>query len=236
MKSIRLPNKGMKVAALLAAAVALTACQHRQFTTSSFTPAPAGTSQYPISVERSEVRLNLDVDPGMQGLTAVQRSQVSAFINGYRRSAGGQIVVRAPSGTTNESAARNALLDVNSVLEENHIPRNAVRFMPYGNGSTGNPPIVLSYLGYKAVSSSCGNWTSNLSLTTHNRISPNFGCASQRNLAAMVEDPRDLQRPRAMDPSSAERRDVVRGKYVKGEPTATESSDDNQGSVSEVGQ
>jgi len=236
MMSLTLRNGNIRVAAVLTATLLLAACQHRQFTTSSFTPAQTGSSQYPISVERSEVRLKLDVDPGGQGLTGAQRNQVSAFVNNYRQSAGGQIVVRAPSGTTNESAARNALIDVHAVLDEHHIPRQAVRFVPYGNGSGGNPPVVLSYLGYKAVSASCGNWTTNLAVTAHNRVSPNFGCATQRNIAAMVADPRDLERPRIMDPSSSERRVVVRGKYIRGESTATEEANDDDGSVSEVGQ
>lgn len=236
MMSNVLKNRGVRLALVVVSGALLAACQHRQFTTSSFTPAPSGTSQYPISVERSEVKMTLEITPGMHELTPMQKSEVSAFITAYRRTAGGEIVVRAPSGTANESAARNAMVDIHTVLEDHGIPRNAVRFVPYGNGSAGSPPVILSYLGYKAVSSRCGNWTRNLSVTTHNRISPNFGCAAQRNLAAMVSDPRDLERARAMDPSSTERRDVVRDKYIKGEATETKDSGENGGTVSDIGQ
>ena len=45
---------------------------------------------------------------------------------------------------------------------------------------------------------------------------PNMGCATQRNLAAMVDDPDDLVEPRGETPRPGERRDVVWGKYVEG--------------------
>ena len=236
MKSSVLSNRSFRFAMVMVSGVLISACQQHQFTTSSFTPAPSGTDQYPISVERSEVKINLDIAPGMHELTIGQKAEVSAFISAYRRTAGGQIVVRAPSGTANESSARNALVDIHSIVENHGIPRNAIRYVPYGNGSAGNPPVVLSYLGYRAVSADCGNWTTNLSMTSHNRIAPNFGCAAQRNLATMVADPRDLARARAMDPSSTERRDVVRGKYIKGEITGAEDPNEGDGNVSEIGQ
>lgn len=229
-------TKGSRFAMLVVSTVLLSACQHERFTTNSFTPAPSVTSQYPISVERSEVKLDLDIAPGMHELTAMQKSEVSAFVAAYRRTAGGEIVVRAPSGTRNESAARNALVDIHAIIEDHGIPRGAVRYVPYGNGSAGSPPVTLSYLGYRAVASSCGNWTRNLAVTAHNRVGPNFGCAAQRNLAAQIADPRDLERVHAMDPSSSERRDVVRGKYIEGEVTSAKDPNESNGTVSDIGQ
>jgi Flp pilus assembly protein CpaB len=44
------------------------------------------------------------------------------------------------------------------------------------------------------------------------------GCATQRNLAAMVANSEDLLYPGAETPRPSERRDVVLGKYVTGEP------------------
>ncbi len=236
MMSDLLSKNGLRLALIIGAGALLGACQQRQFVTNSFNPAQTGTEQFPINVERSEVKLTLVVPAGVHELTPAQKSEVSAFVSAYRRTAGGQIVVRAPSGTSNESSARNALVDIHSILEDHGIPRNTIRFVPYGNGSAGNPPVVLSYLGYKAVSAECRNWTRNLSVTAHNRVSPNFGCAFQGNIAAMVDDPRDLERDRAMDPASSERRHVVHGKYVKGEITGADDPNDNNGSVSEVGQ
>jgi pilus assembly protein CpaD len=82
----------------------------------------------------------------------------------------------------------------------------------------------------------CGYWPESAVAETSNRSYYNFGCAYQRNLAAQVADPRDLARPRAMDPPYATRRETVLDKYDKGETTVTVDPYEDKGSVSEVGQ
>ena len=69
-----------------------------------------------------------------------------------------------------------------------------------------------------------------------NRQYWNFGCAAQRNLAAMVDNPADLAQPRADQPSYTSRRSVVLDKYRKGEATATVYPDANKGKISDLGQ
>ena len=54
-----------------------------------------------------------------------------------------------------------------------------------------------------------------------NRQYWNFGCAQQRNLAAMVENPDDLVEPRPEVPSYTGRRTTVLEKYRRGETTQT---------------
>jgi pilus assembly protein CpaD len=53
--------------------------------------------------------------------------------------------------------------------------------------------------------------------TLDNRPYYNFGCSTQQNLAAMVENPEDLVQPRASTPAYAARRQTVIEKYRKGE-------------------
>ena len=57
---------------------------------------------------------------------------------------------------------------------------------------------------------------------------PNFGCATQRNLAVQVANPADLLTPRTMQPGSAERRDTVWDAYVKGDSTIAKKSADEK--------
>ena len=45
---------------------------------------------------------------------------------------------------------------------------------------------------------------------------------ARRRLAAQIEDPRDIQRPRAMTPADAGRRTVVFDLYRTGKPTSAE--------------
>ncbi|MFX5268131.1 CpaD family pilus assembly lipoprotein, partial [Acinetobacter baumannii] len=48
-----------------------------------------------------------------------------------------------------------------------------------------------------------------------------FGCASQRNLASMVEEPSDLVQPRAETPAYTMRRNAAFETYRKGASTTT---------------
>lgn len=225
-----------RAAIVVLAGLSVSACKSLHESRFTSSPYLSGTEQYPISVERSEVTLDLEVAPGTHRLTSNQQARVSAFVAQFRRSAGGQLNVKVPSGSANEIAALNAVADIKTILREHGIPDGAVHIAPYGSGYAGDPPVVISYLGYRAVASDCSNWSENLSVTTANRLSPNFGCAYQHNIAAQVADPRDLDRARPMDPASTERRSVVRDKYINGEPTAAQVSDDDQGTVSEIGE
>jgi pilus assembly protein CpaD len=68
-----------------------------------------------------------------------------------------------------------------------------------------------------------------------NRPYYNLGCATQRNLASMVDNPADLVQPRGEQPAYTGRRTVVLEKYRKGEPTATIDPNASIGKISDVG-
>ena len=97
----------------------------------------------------------------------------------------------------------------------------------YANDYRLRHPITLSRLRNGKLSAQagpCGLWPYDLGpsydpgLTyLENRPYWNFGCASQRNLAAMVDNPADLVQPRRETPPWAARRSVAIDKYRKGE-------------------
>src|SRR3974390_1520142 len=88
-------------------------------------------------------------------------------------------------------------------------------------------PITISMLRSGKLSAQagpCGLWPYDLGpsydpgLTyLENRPYWNFGWRSQRNLAAMVDNPVDLVQPRRETPAYAPRRSVAIDKYRKGE-------------------
>ena len=63
-----------------------------------------------------------------------------------------------------------------------------------GNQDTadGSNDVRINYIRYEAQAPSCGDWSTNLAETSANLTSPNFGCATQKNLAAMVARPGDM--------------------------------------------
>ena len=76
------------------------------------------------------------------------------------------------------------------------------------------PVIRLAYQRPVAVPPVCDKWGENVGRNEERVPYPNFGCATQRNLAVMVDNARDLQRPQDEDPRSSERRSVTWSSYV----------------------
>ena len=88
--------------------------------------------------------------------------------------------------------------------------------------------LFRSYLRYVAEAPACGDWSTNLAHEPMNLPYPNFGCATQRNLAVSVANPADLLGPRSETARSSERRDFVWNKYVHGDPTGARKSADER--------
>ncbi len=65
-----------------------------------------------------------------------------------------------------------------------------------------------------AVAPTCDKWGENVGRNEERIPYPNFGCASQHNLAIMVDNARDMQRPQGEDPRAGERRNVSWSAYV----------------------
>ena len=63
----------------------------------------------------------------------------------------------------------------------------------------------------------------------------NFGCAYQRNMAAMIDNPSDLVQPRTETPGYWARRGEAFEKYRKGNSTATTYPEADKAKLSDVG-
>src|SRR5439155_427840 len=83
------------------------------------------------------------------------------------------------------------------------------------------------YPKISAVAGPCGLWPEDIGSSIKNKSyfenKPyyNFGCAYQRNMAAMVDNPSDLVQPRSETPADTPRRTAGFEKYRKGTPTTT---------------
>ena len=175
--------------------------------------------RHPIIVSEQPANLSVRVARGSMGLTPQQRAQVADFINRYsaRDAGNGRIMVAVPSGSANEVAAMHAVSDLRQIVRDFGISDANLSIQPYRAG--GDAPLRIGYARFVAEAPECGDWSTNLAEDPRNVPYPNFGCATQRNLAVQVSNPADLLGPRTMQPSSTERRDVVWDKFVRGDST-----------------
>ena len=76
------------------------------------------------------------------------------------------------------------------------------------------PLIRLAYRRPVAMPPECDKWGENVGRNEPRIPYPNFGCATQRNTAIMIENARDLIEPQEEDPRSSEKRSVMWSGYI----------------------
>lgn len=191
--------------------------------------------RYPIAVSADTATYQLDAPAGTTRLTPNLAAETRAFLASYKTRGHGGLTISAPQGSANAKNAKSIALDVGRLAGEAGLAPEDVILTTY-SASEPNAPIVLSYTRYVASVKECGDWSKNLGRSLQNNPFPNFGCATQNNIAAMVEDPHDLLAPRQVEASDAERRAKVFQKYRNGESSATPRTDDERANVSKVAQ
>jgi pilus assembly protein CpaD len=117
--------------------------------------------------------------------------------------------------------------EIRQILSDMGFAESSIAVEAYHAGGS-SAPVRVSYLRYVAEAPVCGYWPTNLAEQRDNGNYPNFGCANQHNLAVMVANPGDLLGPRTESDRANERRDTTWGKYVKGETSGAEKSDDEK--------
>jgi pilus assembly protein CpaD len=197
--------------------------------------------RHPIAIGESDQTVELLIGASRGGLTPTQRADVAAFAERWQREATGGIIIDVPSGTPNERAATDSLREVQSTLTAAGVPSHGIVVRPYRPADPKLATLKLNYPKFVARAGPCGLWPADIGPSIDNpeyfdnRPSWNHGCATQRNLAAMVDNPADLVQPRGEAPAYTARRTTVLDKYRKGESTATVYPNESKGTISEVG-
>ncbi len=201
--------------------------------------------RHPITLKEGVQTVEIFLGRNRGGLTPDQRADVLAFAQTWSRQATGGIVIDMPRGGPTEHAAADSMREVRSMLAASGVPPQAVFVRGYRSPNGAVASIKISYSKLVATVGPCGLWPHDLGPTTdtayvENRPYWNLGCASQRNLAAMVDNPADLVQPRGETPAYTARRSVALEKYRKGDipsglyPADGGSGYDN-GKISDVG-
>ena len=232
----RLAVRGLLIAGL---AAAVAGCKTTELDTTGGIP-ERYKERHPITLKEGKKTLMVFVGTGRGGLTAMQRAEVLSFAKNWQRDASGGVQIDRPVGSLNERAANDTLQEALSILAAVGIPQSGIGIRPYQAGGEKTPPLRLSFPQMVAEAGPCGTWPDDVGPSYdpkhyENREYYNFGCASQRNLAAMVENPADLVQPRGETPAYTAKRTVQVDKWRKGESPATVYTDTNKGAISDLG-
>jgi pilus assembly protein CpaD len=229
------------VGLLVGAAVALCACTHEREIVTATVPDDYRL-RHPIAVEEANHSIVIFVGQARGGLSASQRADVVGLARAWRREGTGAVVADVPVGTANARAAEATFRDIRGLLAAGGVPSHGIRLHNYRPEDPAIlPTIRLSYPKMTAVAGPCGLWPEDLGPSidnpaySQNKSYENFGCATQRNLAAMIDNPADLEQPRSESPAYTARRTAAFAKYRRGESTATAYPESDKAKLSDTG-
>jgi pilus assembly protein CpaD len=198
--------------------------------------------RHPIAVEEADHSLVIFVGHGRGGLAASDRADVIGLAQTWRREATGPINADLPVDTPNAAAAADAFREIQSLLTAAGVPPRGITVHRYHPGDPRQMATIrLTYPKISAVAGPCGLWPEDLGPSINdksylqNKDYYNFGCAYQRNMAAMIDNPSDLAQPRSETPAYTARRSEAFEKYRKGLPTTTVYPDAEKAKLSDTG-
>lgn len=194
-------------------------------------PLATAADRHRIEVTQTAERIEIPVAEG--ALSAEARAGLRTFAGNYLRYGHGPLVLSSPSGAQNSDAASVLAHQTRLSLVEAGVSYAAVAGSTYDASGTADAPLIVSFARFEAHAPECAPlWEQDLAHQSNNQAWASFGCATNANLAAMIEDPRDLLRPRDSDPRDSERRDTVMQAYRQGEQTHADRSSDERATIS----
>lgn len=231
---------GIRAALVAGCALFLCACNTDQQVTAGPDVPSDYRLRHPITISEADHTLEVFVGSNRGDLNAGQRAEVAAFAQTWKREATGGVLVDLPVGTSNERAAAEAMRTIRSILAASGVPPDGVAARGYRPTGGGLATIRISYPRISAQVGPCGIWPADIGPSFNrdyfeNQPPWNQGCATQRNLAAMVENPADLVQPRGETPVYEARRTVVVEKYRSGTTSQTQGQSTDSAKISDLG-
>jgi pilus assembly protein CpaD len=227
--------------AVLGLSVTLGACNTTEELVTQTVPTDY-RQRHPIAVQEGKRSIVIFVGQARGGLSEAQRADVMGIARDWTHEGTGAVIVDVPIDTRNARAATATYHEIRSVLAAGGVPARGIVQHPYRPDDPGLlPTIRLSYSKIAAVAGPCGLWPEDTGPSIfdpgYNENKPyfNLGCATQRNLAAMIDNPADLEQPRAETPAYSARRAIAFDRYRKGMPTSTTYPEADKAKLSDTG-
>ena len=236
-------KRALRIAgALVGLSVVLGACTHTDEAVTTASIPDDYRLRHPIAIQEADRSVVIFVGRARGGLSAEQRADVMGLAQTWLHEGTGAIVADVPTGTPNARAAESAFREAQAMLSAAGVPPNGVTVHHYHpNNPRQLATVRLSYPRISATAGPCGLWPEDLGPSIkdrgyiENKPYYNFGCAYQRNMAAMVENPSDLLQPRPETPAYTIRRTEGFEKYRKGTSTSTTYPEAEKAKLSDTG-
>ncbi len=168
---------------------------------------------HPIRLGAKTTKMQVPVLPGAVALTIQQRDVVEGFAEGWDAKSGGGFQILIPKGMPNSIAAEAVAGDIVQALTGVGVPPTMMAAYDYTPPSLREADIVLLRTGLGAVPPVCGDYSENMIDNSENRHYRDFGCSTQANIAAMLDNPTDLLGPRRMSPPDIQARSTAIDDY-----------------------
>ena len=197
--------------------------------------------RHPIAVQEADTSIVVFVGQSRGGLSAAQRADVTGLARTWVREGTGAIVIDVPVDTPNARPRRRPRAKF----------RRRWRRVACRHAASGCIATIRTTRDARdhqaelsedpAVAGPCGLWPEDLGPSvlnpgySENRPYHNFGCAHQRNLAAMIDNPADLEQPRSETAAYTARRTEAFEKYRKGTSTTTTYPESDKAKLSDTG-
>ncbi|WP_162787067.1 CpaD family pilus assembly protein [Notoacmeibacter marinus] len=170
---------------------------------------------HPIRLGAKTTKLEFPVLAGATALTYEQREVIEGFATGWDPRAGGGFQILIPKGMPNSYAAEAVAGDMVQSLTRIGVPSAMMAAYDYTPATLHQSKLILLRTGLGAIAPVCGDYSENMIDNSENRRYRDFGCSTQANIAAMLDNPTDLLGPRRMTPPDVEARanaiDTYRG-------------------------
>lgn len=157
--------------------------------------------RHPIVMVAETATLALSGSTADKGAEARAFLETTRFVRNFRYEGRGPLHIAVPRGAGGNVSRR--VQNIRLVAYRNGVSPERIRTV-VKSGSHGI--VTLSYDRIAAVGPTCGDWSEDVTRNKQNLPYPNFGCATQRNLAAMAANPMDLMYPAIETPRGSETR------------------------------
>ena len=228
--------------ALVGLAVVLGACTHTDDGATMASVPDDYRLRHPIAIQEADRSVVLFVGHARGGLSAEQRADVMGLAQIWLHEGTGAIVADMPVGTPNSRAAADSIHEIQALLSAAGVPPRGIVVRDYHpNDPRQMATIRLNYPKISAVVGPCGLWPEDLGPSIKdkgyfdNKPYYNFGCAYQRNMAAMIDNPSDLVQPRSETPAYTMRRSEAFEKYRTGNTSTTTYPEADRAKLSDTG-